>query len=109
MLYEVITSEGITSTKKRTVVVREPVVTVTLTGGSTVNLPIGKTYVDLGATAYDELLGDVTSKITTTNNINPYTLGTYYVNYKITTSGVTKTAKRTVKVVPLAGPVITFV
>ncbi len=106
--YTVTNSEGITSNKKRTVVVREPVVTLALTGASTVNLPIGKTYTDLGATAYDELLGNVTSAITTTNNINPYTLGTYYVNYRITTSGVTKTAKRTVKVVPLAGPVITF-
>ncbi len=106
--YTVTNSEGITSTKKRTVVVREPNVTITLKGTSTVNLPIGRSYVDAGATAYDELLGDVTSSITTTNNINPYTLGTYTVNYRIVTSGVTKTAKRTVKVVPLSGPIITF-
>lgn len=106
--YSVTNSEGITSTKKRTVVVREPNVTITLNGAATVNLPIGRTYVDAGATAYDELLGDVTSSITTTNNINPYTLGTYTVNYRIVTSGVTKTAKRTVKVVPLSGPIITF-
>ena len=106
--YKVTNSEGITSTKQRTVVVREPVVSITLNGASTINLPIGKSYTDLGATAYDELKGDVTSSITTTNNINPYTLGTYYVNYSITTSGVTKTVKRTVKVIALPGPTITF-
>ena len=106
--YTVTNSEGITSTDKRTVVVREPVVTITPNGATTINLPIGKSYTDLGATAYDELKGDVTSSITTTNNINPYTLGTYYVNYSITTSGVTKTARRTVKVIALPGPVITL-
>lgn len=106
--YSVTNSEGITSSKKRTVTVRQPVVTLTLNGASTINLPIGKTYLDLGAVASDELLGDVTSKITTTNNINPYTLRTYYVNYNITTSGVSKTVKRTVKVIPLPGPIIEF-
>lgn len=108
MTYRVTNSEGITSTKQRTVVVREPVVSITLNGPSTINLPIGKTYIDLGATAYDELLGNVTSNITITNNINPYTLGTYYVNYNVTTSGVTKTVKRTIKVISLPGPSITF-
>jgi len=108
MTYRVTNSEGITSTKQRTVVVREPVVSITLNGASTINLPIGKSYVDLGSTAYDELLGNVTSRITITHNINPYTLGTYYVNYSITTSGVTKNTRRTIKVIALPGPAITF-
>jgi len=106
--YNVTNSEGISYSKTRTVIVREPKIEIIPKGSMTINLPIGQSYVDQGAIASDELLGDITSKITSTNNINPYVLGTYYVYYSVTSSGVTKTTKRTVKVVPLPGPIITL-
>lgn len=93
---------------KRTVVIRNPIVEITLNGESTVEVPIGYPYSDLGATASDELLGDISSNIKVEHNINTNVLGTYKVTYTVTSSGVTTTKERTIKVVPLAGPMVTF-
>lgn len=106
--YRVLNSGGDRMTVTRTVSVRNPKVTINLNGNPIVELPIGSVYVDEGATATDEILGDVSNNISVTPNLNPNVLGTYTVEYKVISSGVTTTATRTVKVVPLPGPIITF-
>lgn len=92
----------------RIIIVRNPEVKITVNGDKTINLPIGSPYVDEGATATDELLGDVSSKIVATTNLNTNVLGTYTVTYKVTSSEVNAEAVRTINIVPMAGPTITY-
>lgn len=58
--------------------------TMTLIGNESVYSQKDSTYIDQGATAYDEEDGDITSKIVVTDNINIYTEGTYHVYYNVT-------------------------
>ncbi len=44
---------------------------ITINGSNPVNINVGSTYIDALATAIDNNDGDVTSKITTTSNVNP--------------------------------------
>ncbi len=41
------------------------------------------TYIDPGATAYDETDGDITSKIIITTNVDTAAIGTYQVKYDV--------------------------
>lgn len=59
---------------------------ITLNGDSVVQINVGSTYSDLGATAYDELDGNISSSIMTTGTVNPSVVGTYYINYNVTDS-----------------------
>ena len=81
-----------------------PVITVT---GTTVNLVVGATYNDAGATATDNIDGNITSSIVTVNPVNTAVVGTYTVTYNVSdASGNAATQKtRTVNVVPIA-PVV---
>jgi hypothetical protein len=56
---------------------------IRLLGNSYVTLRIGRTYVDAGATASDNVDGDLTSKIVTTSKVNTRWPGTYYVTYNV--------------------------
>ena len=57
-------------------------------------------YIDPGATAYDEIDGDITDKIDTTINVNGEVLGTYTVLYTVEDkAGNSATATRTVEVI----------
>jgi hypothetical protein len=58
-------------------------------------------YVDPGATATDETDGDISSKITSTNNINIAVIGTYQVRYNVADNAgnAATEAVRTVNVV----------
>lgn len=58
--------------------------TISLKGLAVVNHPKGAAYTDSGATAYDNKDGDITSKITTTNNLNINNVGTYFYAYNVT-------------------------
>ncbi len=57
---------------------------ITLKGDATVNWPLGSAYVDAGASAQDDVDGDISSSIVTTNNVNVNTVNTYYVYYNVT-------------------------
>jgi len=65
-----------------TVDVTPPV--ITLIGNATVNLTVGDSYTDAGATASDNIDGDITSKITTVNPVNTAVAGDYTVTYNVT-------------------------
>jgi hypothetical protein len=56
---------------------------ITLIGSSTINLTVGDTYTDQGATATDNLDGDLTSSIVVVNNVNTSLANSYAVTYNV--------------------------
>jgi Zn-dependent metalloprotease len=56
---------------------------ITLVGPSPVNVNVGDTYNDQGATATDNVDGDITSNIVTVNPVDTNTAGTYIVTYNV--------------------------
>jgi len=87
---------------------------LTLIGAGSVFIEAGFPYTDLGATATDDLDGDITSRITTTGDtVNTVTpdAGPYTIHYHVTdTEGNTECAAlcRTVTVQDTLPPVITL-
>ena len=72
---------------------------VTLIGESSTTVMQNDTYVDLGATAIDNVDGDLTSNISTTSNVDTSTLGTYTVTHSVSdASGNNGSASRQVVV-----------
>ena len=72
---------------------------VSLVGESTIELPAGAEYVENGATATDDIDGDLTGSILTSGNVNTDVVGTYSVTYAASDRAGNKgTATRTVKV-----------
>lgn len=64
---------------------------ITLNGTPTVTINVGATYTDAGATAVNKDGSAVT--VTTTNQVDVTTVGTYFVNYSATNANGTTTAK----------------
>ena len=69
---------------------------LTLLGEASVTVPSGAEYVDAGATAVDDIDGDLTSAITTTGSVNTTVVGTYRLTFSVSdratnTSQVTRT------------------
>jgi len=56
---------------------------ITRLGSSPVNINVGDTYNDQGATASDNVDGDITSSIITVNPVDTNTAGTYVVTYNV--------------------------
>ena len=83
---------------------------ITLTGSSTVNVEYGSNYVDAGATAADDVDGDISANISTTGFVATTTLGTYTISYNVSDSSgnSANTVTRTVNVVDTTAPVITL-
>jgi hypothetical protein len=72
---------------------------ITLLGDASVDVVLGTTYTDAGATADDATDGDLTSSIVVDNAVNANIAGTYYVTYTVSdAAGNTATKKRTVNV-----------
>lgn len=70
--------------------------TITLNGIASVSINVGSTYTDAGATAANKDGSAVT--VTTDNQVDETTTGTYFVNYSASNTNGTSTAKRTVLV-----------
>ena len=89
---------------------------ITLTGASDINVSVGITYVDAGATASDDKDGDITANIVTVGNtINTSAEGNYTITYDVNDTAKNKAiqVKRTVHVVAVkvtdtTPPVITL-
>jgi hypothetical protein len=77
---------------------------ITLIGTSPTLVLQGSSYVDSGATASDNLDGDLTSSIITVNPVNTSVLGTYTVTYNVSDSAGNAATQvtRTVKVISAA-------
>jgi hypothetical protein len=81
---------------------------ITVQGSNPVTVEAGTAYTDAGATATDNVDGDVTGQITTDNPVDTGVPGTYTVTYDVTDAGGnTATATRTVNVEDTTDPVIT--
>jgi len=57
---------------------------ITITGNSTENVTQDTVYTDQGATADDDVDGDITASIVVVNNVDTSTSGTYTVTYNVT-------------------------
>ncbi|HOE65891.1 MAG TPA: DUF5011 domain-containing protein, partial [Candidatus Hydrogenedentes bacterium] len=81
---------------------------ISLSGDSIVNLPKGVLYTDAGATAFDEVDGDLTALIVVGGlPIDTSIPGTYVVTYDVADDhGNVAHAERTVNVIQYNGPVI---
>ena len=70
-----------------------------LIGEATVNIAAGATYVDPGATAEDDIDGDISDRIETSGAINPSIVGTQSITYRVADkAGNVSSAVRTVNV-----------
>ena len=83
---------------------------ITLSGEPTVTIEVGTSYTDAGATASDNIDGDITSNITTVNNVDTDVVASYTLNYNVLDSSGNAAIEvtRTVNVVDTAVPVITL-
>lgn len=54
---------------------------ITLLGAAVINLPAGAVFEDAGATATDDIDGDVTASIVTSGTVNTTVVGTYRITY----------------------------
>ena len=54
---------------------------ITLDGTDPVSITQGDPYIDAGATALNDVDGDITDQIVIYNPVNPYISGTYSVSY----------------------------
>lgn len=76
---------------------------ITIIGTNPVSAPLGGTYTDRGATAWDNYDGDVTADIAVENLVDTFTAGGYTVTYTVSDShGNEGQAVRTVNVEPVA-------
>jgi len=60
---------------------------ITITGDSVIQLVIGDTYTELGATAIDNEDGDLTGSIIATSDVDTSVAGVYFINYDVADSG----------------------
>lgn len=71
--------------------------TISITGSPTVIIQVGDSYTDAGATATDDVDGDLTASITASGTVDTETEGTYYITYRVTdAAGNLATAQRRV-------------
>jgi len=79
---------------------------ITLIGAATVTVPLGANYTDAGATATDNVDGDITDRIVVDNPVDTSTAGTYTVTYSVQdAAGNSASATRTVIVQAMADTV----
>ena len=84
---------------------------ITLLGEAEVSLELGSTYTDAGATAVDNIDGDITANIVTVNSVDVNTVGTYTVTYNVSDAAGNAATQvtRTVNITPdVTIPVITL-
>jgi hypothetical protein len=83
---------------------------ITLNGNAHVSVDIGSPYADVGATATDNVDGNVTSSILMVNPVNTSILGSYTITYNISDAAGNAATQvtRTVEVVDQIPPVITL-
>ena len=84
---------------------------ISLVGSSTVTVAHASTYTDAGATATDNLDGNITSSIQTTNPVNTNAVGTYTVRYNVSDAAGNAATEvtRTVNVTDQAIPTISLI
>lgn len=77
---------------------------IELTGNASVTVTFGTPYTDSGATATDDVDGNVTTRMTVTNPVDTAVLGTYTITYQVSDSaGNVAQANRSVHVTAREG------
>ncbi len=76
---------------------------ITLNGASTISIEIGGTYTDQGATALDDIDGDISGTILVVNPVDTNTIGTYTVTYNVSDTALNPALEvvRTVNVIAI--------
>jgi hypothetical protein len=85
---------------------------ITLLGESEVSLELGSTYTDAGATAVDNIDGDITSNIAVVSTVDVNTVGTYTVTYNVSDAADNSANEvtRVVNITPdVTKPIITLI
>ena len=83
---------------------------ITLLGANPMHIDLGNSFSDPGATAMDDIDGDITSSIQSYSNVDTEMIGTYMVIYSVTDSNKNTTeAVRMVIVVDTIAPVISLI
>ena len=86
---------------------------ITLIGSTVIELTVGDTFTDQGATATDNVDGDLTSSITSTSTVNTSVVGFYYVLYSVTDAAGNPAAPEyreiNVRAADTTAPVITLI
>ena len=85
--------------------------TISLTGADPQIIEVGETYTELGATANDDLDGDISANIAVdANNVDTSVVGSYTVTYDVSDAAGNDAVQvsRTVNVVDTTAPVITL-
>jgi len=111
LTYTAVDNSGNQATATRTVsVVDTTAPVITLLGSSQVNVEVGSSYTDAGATATDNYDGDLTSQVVVVNNVDVNTLGSYTVTYGVSdsSSNAASVVTRTVNVIDQTAPTITI-
>ena len=110
--YNVADSSGNNATTvTRTIIVSDSIIpTLSLSGSASVNHEQGTSYIDAGATASDNIDGNITSSIVLSGSIDVNTAGSYTLTYNVSdTAGNSATAiTRTVNVSDTTIPVLTL-
>lgn len=80
---------------------------ITLIGADPIDVEVGTAYVDEGATALDDIDGDITASIVTVNSVDTTTVGVYVITYDVMDSAGNAATQvtRTVNVVDPVPPV----
>lgn len=78
---------------------------ITLIGNSTINLTVGDSYTDAGASANDNEDGDITNSIVKTGTVDTSTAGTYTIKYNVSDSAGNSASEVTRSVVVVVAPV----
>ncbi|WNC72808.1 DUF5011 domain-containing protein [Thalassotalea psychrophila] len=81
--FTVTDNNGSTVTEQATVTVVDTAPVMTLNGNASVFTQQNITYEDQGATAVDNVDGDITENIVTTGTVDTATLGTYTITYTV--------------------------
>jgi hypothetical protein len=82
---------------------------ITITGNAFVFIALGETYIDPGATASDNVDGDITGDISTTGTVDTNVLGEYFIDYDVTdSSGNTDNKQRSITVQEFTGEPMTI-
>ncbi|MBA1330988.1 cell wall-binding protein, partial [Candidatus Endoriftia persephone str. Guaymas] len=111
LTYQVTDAAGNTSTQSRTVSVTDQTAPViVLAGDNPQTVDAGSSYSDPGASASDNIDGDISANISVSGSVNTAVLGNYTLTYNVSdAAGNAATAvNRTVTVADLSAPVITL-
>ena len=84
---------------------------ITLLGDSSMTIERGDAYIDAGATALDNVDGNITQQIDTENNVNSSVVGDYIVTYNVHDSSLNPATEviRSVHVIDTTVPIVTYI